>query len=159
MLGDDRSTTLADKRGMRNRLRVADLFHRVNDVAHILVERVVHRAVEGRAGTIVIHAEAATDIEIAEFVAHFGELRVEAGGFADGAFDGADVWHLGADMEMDKLEAVGEPGGMEHVAGFNEVGGGEAELGILAAAGGPFASALREQADAKPDEGLDFHRL
>ena len=144
MLGDDRPTALADECGMRNRLRVADFFHRVNDVAHILVERVVHRAIEGRAGAIVVHAEAAADIEIAEFVAHFGELRVEAGGFTDGAFDGADIWHLGADMEMHKLETVGESGGMEHVAGFHEVGGGEAELGILAAAGGPFASALRE---------------
>ena len=142
MLGDDRPTALADKRGMRNRLRVADLFHRVNDVAHILVERVVHRAVEGCPGTIVVHAETAADIEIAEFVAHFGELRVEAGGFADGAFDGADVGHLGADMEMHKLEAVGESGGMEHVAGLHEVGSGEAELGILAAAGGPLAGAL-----------------
>ena len=107
---------------MHNRLRVANLFHRVNDVAHILVERVVHRTVEGRAGTIVVHAETATDIEIAEFVAHFGELRVEAGGFANGAFDGADIGHLGADMEMHKLEAVGESGGMEHVAGLHEVG-------------------------------------
>ena len=127
---------------MRNRLRVADFLHCVNDVAHILIERVVHRAVEGRAGTIVIHAETAADIEVAEFVAHFGELRVEAGSFADCAFDGADVGHLGSYMEMHELEAVAESGGMEHVTGFNEVSGGEAELGILAAASGPFASAL-----------------
>ena len=92
-------------------------------------------------------------------MAHFGELRVKAGGFADGAFDGADIGHLGADMEMHELEAVGESGGVEHVAGLDEVGGGEAELGILAAAGGPLAGALREQADAEADEGLDFHRL
>ena len=92
-------------------------------------------------------------------MAHFGELGVEAGGFADGAFDGADVGHLGADMEMHELEAVGESGGMEHVAGLDEVGGGKAELGILAAAGGPLAGALGEQSDAEADEGLDFHRL
>ena len=60
---------------------------------------------------------------------------------------------------MNKLEAMGESGGMEHVARLHEVGGGEAELGILAAAGGPLAGALGEEADAKADEGLDFHRL
>ena len=56
-------------------------------------------------------------------MAHFGELRIEAGGFADGAFDGANIGHLGADMEMHKLEAVGESGGMEHVTGLHKVGG------------------------------------
>ena len=47
-------------------------------------------------------------------------------------------------MEMHELQAMGESGGMEHVAGLHEVGGGEAELGVLAAACGPLARALGE---------------
>ena len=94
VLGDDRPATFADECRVGDGLGITDFLHRVNDVPHVFVERVVHRAVEGCAGSIIVHAEASADIEVAEFVPHFGELRVEAGGFANGAFDGADVGNL-----------------------------------------------------------------
>ena len=94
MLGDDRPSAFADERRVGDGFGIADFLHRVNDVAHIFLERVVHRAVEGCAGSIIVHTEASADIEVAEFVAHFGEFGVEAGGFPHGAFDGADVGNL-----------------------------------------------------------------
>ena len=96
---------------------------------------------------------------MAEFVAHLGKLRVKTGGFADGALDGADVGNLRADMEVDELETMRESCGVEHVAGLDQVSCGETELGILAAAGGPFARAFGEEANAQADHRLDFHVL
>ena len=42
VLGDDGTTTFADQDGMWDGLGVADLFHGVDDVAHIFVHRIVH---------------------------------------------------------------------------------------------------------------------
>ena len=60
-------------------------------------------------------------------------------------------------MEMHEPQTMCQPGGMEHIAGLDEVGGGETELGIFAAARRPFSGPLREQPHAESDHRLDRH--
>ena len=106
MMSHDRAAAFADDRGMRDALGVANLHDVVNDVVAILLERIVRRAVETGARTIIIDAEPAADIEITKLVAQLRELRIITGRFAHRAFDRRDVGHLRADMEMDELEAM-----------------------------------------------------
>ena len=106
---DDRAAAFADDDRMGDLLRVAHVHDVVDDVARVLVERVVRRAVEGGARAVVIDAEAAADIEVPELVPHLRELRVKARRFAHRALDRADVRDLRADVEVDELERVREP--------------------------------------------------
>ena len=59
MMRHDRASAFADDRRVRHFLGVADLHDVLDDVARVFVERVVRRAVEGRARAVVVHAEAA----------------------------------------------------------------------------------------------------
>ena len=63
---DDEATALAHDHGMLDLLRVADLHDVVDDVAGVFVQAVIARAVEAGTGSIVVHAESAADIEVAE---------------------------------------------------------------------------------------------
>ena len=116
MRSDDEATALAHDHGMLDLLRVADLHDVVDDVAGVFVQAVVARAVEAGTGSIVVHAESAADVEVAERVTHLAELRVEAGGLAGGAADRLDVGNLGSDMVMEQDERVGDSLGMQDVA-------------------------------------------
>ena len=92
-------------------------------------------------------------------MAHLGKLSIEAGCLAGCSLNRTDVGHLRADMKVYKLEAVSEPCRMEHVTRLNEVGRGESELGIFAAARRPLSGPFGKQAHAQPDHRLDRHFL
>ena len=94
MWGDDEAAALAHDHGMLDLLGVADLHDVVDDVAGVFVQAVVARAVEAGTGAVVVDTESAADVEVAERVPHFTELRVEAGGLAGGAADRLDIGHL-----------------------------------------------------------------
>ena len=94
MRGNDVAATLADKNRMLHLLGVADLHDVVDDVTGILVEGVVPGAVKAGTGAVVVDPEPASDIKVAERVAHLAELRVEARGLAGRTGDGGDVRHL-----------------------------------------------------------------
>jgi len=58
-------------------------------------------------------------------------------------------------MEMKHFEAVRQPGLLQHLAGSHQIGGVQAEFGVLAAAGRPFAGTFAIQTSANTDAGLD----
>ena len=136
-------------------LGITDLHDIVDDVAGVLVQRVVAGAVEARARSVVVDAESAADIEVAEGMAHLAELRVKTGGLSRGTADGLDIGHLGTDMVVEKDKRIGHTLRMERVAHGDEIGGRETELGVLPAAGGPLAGPFGEKADAGADHRLD----
>jgi len=115
---------------------------------------VIHRRFEIRARAIVIDAEAAAAVEVAHREAHLGQLAVEARGLRDGSLDRDDVGHLRADVEVDELEARLHLGLPELLDGKEDLGGVEAELGVVAGGGGPLALAAGLELHAKADEGL-----
>src|SRR5437667_276832 len=52
---------------------------------------------------------------------------------------------------------MGEPGFFQHLAGSDQTGCVETELGVLAAAGRPFARAFGMEAHPNSDQWLDAH--
>ena len=65
MMSDDRTTAFAHDGGMRNALRIANLHDTVDDVASVLIQRVVRRAVERRPGTIIVDTKTSSGDESA----------------------------------------------------------------------------------------------
>src|SRR5438132_3640540 len=88
-------------------------------------------------------------------MSELGELRVIAGPFSHGPFDGRDIGHLRADMKMNEPETMGEIGRFQHLAGRDQPGSVEAELRVLASARRPFARPSTVKANADPDVRLD----
>ncbi|MEY5016665.1 MAG: hypothetical protein RIS92_3023 [Verrucomicrobiota bacterium] len=142
VMSDDGAPALRDDDGVGDRLGVADLHDVPDNVARVLRKTVVGRAFERGARAVVIDAEAAPHVDVPHLVAHFRELGVEACGFANRAFDGANVGNLGTHVEVDELEGVGKACAFEHFARGNEVCGTEPELGVFTTAGRPFSRAF-----------------
>ena len=159
MVRGDGASAFADQHRMRNFFFVADFLHGANDVAGVFVERIVDRAVEGGARSVVVDAESASNIEVAEFVTELLQFGVKPRSLAHGAFDRADVGNLRSDVEMDKLEAVGHALAAEQFARPDQFRGGQAELGVLAAARRPLAGTLGGEAHAHADPRFDIHLL
>ena len=96
---DHRAARLADDVGHGHPGGVADLADVEDDVAGVLLQRVVHRALEVGAGAVVVDAEAPADVEVAHGEAHLGQLAVEAGRLDDGVLDRDDVRAPGSRCE------------------------------------------------------------
>ena len=165
MVRDNRPTALADDGRVRHALRVADLHDAVDDVARILVERVVRGTVEGRARAVVVHPKPAADIQVAELMAHLLKLGIEARGLLYCALDRADVRHLRADVKMYELEGVRETRPRQKIAGRHELGRAQTEFRVFSAAGRPFArrpwqrGAREGRCTARPASGRRPRRI
>jgi hypothetical protein len=143
---------------VRHPLRVADLHHPEDDVVGVLLEGVVERGGEVGLRAVVIDAQAAADVEVAQRRPHAVEVDVDPARLAQRLLDGADRGDLAAEMEVQELEA------RQHVLlaqvgdGVEEVLAGEAELRAVAGGGLPVPGALGRQpaadADARLDTGL-----
>ena len=103
-MSHQRTARLADDVRMRNPLRVADIGNVIDDVVGVLLKRVIGRTVEGAAGSVVVHAQTATDIHELNGETHLLELRVETRGLLDGLLHGQDVRNLRADVEVQQFE-------------------------------------------------------
>ena len=155
MVRNNGATALADDPRVRHVLGVADIANVIDDVIGVFLKGVVGRAVEGRSAAIVIDTQTAADVHVFNREAHLVELGVKTGGFLHGAFDNKDVRHLRADVKMKELEAVAEVLGFEHLGGLKQLGGAQAELGILTAAFGPLTTAFAEQPGTHTDHRFD----
>ena len=107
---------------------------------------------EGGPAAVVIHAQPAADVEVFDLKPHLVELGVKARGFLHRLLDDENVRHLRADVEMQQLEAMGEVLRLEHFRGGQQLGGGQAELGVFPGALRPFAGAAAQQPRADADE-------
>ena len=154
-----RPPALADDDRMRHLLRVAHVHEVVDDVARVLLERVVRARIERRARPVVIDPQAAAHVHVADLVAHLHELAIKPRRLAHGLLDRADVGHLAADVEMHELEAMREPVFLEEIARPHEVRRGQAELRVLPTAGRPLAGGTRLQAHPQTHQWLDAHFL
>jgi hypothetical protein len=155
MVGDDSAAAFANDGGVGYAFGVADFGGIVDDVVGVFLEGVISGAIEGGAASIVIDGEATADVEELDGEAHFMEFGVESGGFEDGFFDCEDFGDLGADVEVEEFEAVGEVFLFQDIGCGDEFGGAEAEFGIFAGTIGPFSGAFTEEAAADADLGFD----
>jgi hypothetical protein len=100
VVGDDGAAAFADDVRVRHLLGVADIGDVINDVVGVFLQRVIGGTVERGAAAVVIHAQAAADVEKFNGETHLVELGVKPRGFLHGFFNGENIRHLRADMEM-----------------------------------------------------------
>ncbi len=151
----DGAARLAHDDRVRHVVGVADLHDAVDHVVRVLLRRVVHRALEVRLGAVVVDAEAAAHVEVPERRARLVELDVEARRLAERVLQAADGRDLGAQVEVEELEAADEPRLLHHLHRLEHLAGGEAELGAVAARALPSPRAARRELGAHADLRLD----
>ena len=154
VLRDDGPPALGDDIGLGHARGPADLTNVEHHVARVFLQRVVHRRFEVRAGTVVIDAQPAPDVEVTHGESHLGKLAIEAGRLDDGVLDRDDVRHLRADVEMDQPESLGQLGRPELFDGEEDFCRVQAELGIIARGERPLALAAGQEFRPESDHGL-----
>ena len=143
-----RAPGLADQMRHRELVLPARFGDRVDDVVGVFLQRVVDARVGRRVRAVVIHAQAAADVDVRDVEPHLAQLDVEARDLLQPDLDEADVGDLRAEMEVNQLDPIELVRGAQLVDGGHEVGGIETELGLLAAALLPPAEAARRELDA-----------
>jgi len=91
---------------VRHAAGVADFHDAEHHVVGVLLERVVERRGEVGLRAVVVHAQAAADVEVAEGSAHLHQVDVDLGGLAQAVLDRPNGRDLAAEMKVEKLESV-----------------------------------------------------
>ena len=155
VVGDHGTPGLGDDVGVRDALLVAAIEDRRDDVAGVLLVRIVHRRGKVRLRAVVVHAESAADVHVVEVRAEFDEPDVDPGRLPDRVLDRADRRDLRADVEVQQLEALEHPGLAQLLDPGDHLVGGEAELAAVTArlhpAPGALGGQLGADADVRPD--------
>src|SRR5438309_4788745 len=102
----DRATPFTHNRRMRNAFRITNVHDIPDDVVGVFLERIICRAIEIAARTIVIHAKPAADIQISKLMPELRNLCVITGAFTHSPLDGRNVRHLRTDVEMDEFKTM-----------------------------------------------------
>src|SRR5258707_14625111 len=110
MMRDNGAPALTHNHRMRDDFGVAKVYDVPDDVVRVFLERIISRTVKVAARSIVIDTEPADDVEITKFVSKFRQLCVISCAFPHCAFDCRNLRHLRSDMEMDKFQAMRQPG-------------------------------------------------
>ena len=93
--------------GVRHAHFVADALDVVDDVVGVFLQRVVDARFEVRLGAIVIDAQAAADIQVAQAGAGARQVHIDAHGLVHRGLDLADVGDLAAEVEVQQVQAIG----------------------------------------------------
>ncbi len=158
VVGGDRAPRLRDDVGLGHPLVHADALHVVDDVADVLLHRVVHgRGVAVRVGAHVVHAEAAAHVEVLDGEPHLAELRVDPRRLVHRVLHHADLGELRADVEVEELRALLLARLLQDLHRVDELGDGEPELREVAGRALPLPRAARRELRAQADHGLDAH--
>src|ERR687891_2253568 len=100
MMRDGGAPALAHNGRMCDAFGVANVHDVPDDVVRVFLERIIGRAIEVAARSIVIDAEPAAYVEITKFVSKFRQLCVISRAFAHCALDRRNVRYLRSDVEM-----------------------------------------------------------
>ncbi len=133
--------------------------HRLDDVRAVFLEGVVAAGQEVGLGAVVVHCQAAAEVEVFDLRALPDQAGVDAAGLVHRGADLADVGDLRAQVVVDQLEAVEHAGAGEQVHRLDNLVGVEPEDGALAAGLGPVAAGLGRQLDADAENGLGVQGL
>ena len=153
MIGGDGAAAFGDDGGVRHVAFVAHALRVIDDVVGVFLEGIVDAGFEIGLRAIVIDAKAAAHVEVLEARAGAIQVHVNAHRFVDGSLDLADVCDLAAEMEVEQVEAIGHAEILQLLQGTHGLGGGETELGAVAARRFPAAGAAAGQLDPQPDSG------
>ena len=149
MVGDHRPARLGDDRRVLDLGLVADALDPEDDVVGVFLKGVVDRGDKVGLRAIVVDAEPATDVEVLHPGADPRQLDVHPRRLGQGRLDVADVGDLAAQVEVEKLKAIGHVPLLEVLEGFEDLGQGQAELGAEAGARLPAAGAAGHELGAE----------
>ena len=142
VVGSEAAATLGDDVGVLDAVFVASVHQLIDRVVDILLDGVVHAVLAGAvAGAVVVHSQAAANVDEVDVEAQLGELHIELASLAQRVLDAANLGHLAAYVEMDELEAVDHLVAGEEVHGGLQLAGVESKLAAVAAALLPLAAA------------------
>ena len=148
----ERPAGFADQHRMLDARVIADFHHLEDDVVGVLLQRVVHRGAEVRLAAVVIHGQAAADVEKFQAGAQRAQLDVKAGAFLQGGLHAADVADLAADVEMQQPQTIKHIPLTENIDDAQHLTCCQAELGCLAACRLPTAGAARVEFRAHAED-------
>ena len=140
---------------MRNARLVAGLLDEGHHVVRVLLRRVVLRRVEVGARPVVVHAQAAAHVDDARRRSHLVQPHEHPARLGQRVLVGADGRDLGADVEVQELEAVEHVLGTQALHGGHDLGRREPELRARARRLDPLARALRREAHPHSEVGPD----
>src|SRR5206468_4544134 len=155
MMCNDRAPAFAHDCWVRDAFRITNVHNAPDDVISVFLERIICRAIEIAARTIVIDAKPAADIQISKLMPKLRDLCVITGAFTHSPLDGRNVRYLRTDVEMDEFKTMREASRLQHFARGNETCRIETELRVLAATRRPFPSAFAVKTNANSD--VRFH--
>ena len=127
---------------------VADLRDDLDDVGAVFRDGVVAGRVEIGVRAVVIDRHAAADVEHAHGRAFLDEIAIHADGLGGAFADGGDVRNLRALVVVQHFQAADVAGVLEVIDHGDDLGGVEAEDGLVAGAVLPVAGAAGGEADA-----------
>src|SRR6266480_6567873 len=155
MMCNDRAPAFAHDGWVRDAFRITNVHDAPDDVVGVFLERIICRAIEIAARTIVIDAKPAADIQISKLMPELRNLCVITGAFTHSPLDGRNVRYLRTDVEMDEFKTMCEAGRFQHFARGNETCRIETELRVLTATRSPLSSSFAVKAHSNSD--VRFH--
>src|SRR5690606_5094338 len=135
----------------------AGLRNRIDHVVCVLLQRVVHACHRRGVRTVVIHAQAAANINVGNVNTQCTKLCVEPRDFLKSALDVADVSDLAAKVEVDELQDVQPSEIAQAIHEHHQLGRAQAELGALTTRLGPASEAGRCELDSDTRGGRYAH--
>ena len=160
MMGGERTSRLDDEVGLLQSVLPTDIHQRIDGIVHILLNGIVDAiATHRRMCSVIVHAQSSPDIHKTDVVTTLAELGIELGDFLHGGLDAPDVGHLASDVEMDELEAIGQPLTFQQGQGIHQFARIETKLAGISSRLFPFPASRTGQLDADADIGADIHPL
>ena len=148
MMRGQRAPALTDEVRHRQIMFAAGLGDGVDNVVRVLLRRVVDTRLGGGIRAVVVHTEAATDIDIGDIDTHPAQLGIEARDFLEAGLDVADVRNLAAEMEVNELENIEPAHRLQPVDQLDELRHVETELALLSTALRPSTKSGGRKLDA-----------
>ena len=107
MMGSQRASTFRNNIGMGNIIFITGIHQSGNRVIHIFLNGIIDAAfAAGRACSIVVYAQATTDINEFYFESHRVKLHIELRRFAQGCLNATDFCNLASDMKMYQFQTI-----------------------------------------------------
>src|SRR5690606_18576169 len=126
-VGHGGAAGFADDGGVGDLLRVEGFLDGFHHVDGVFLQAVVAALLAAAPGAVVVHGEAAADVQVAEGRPLLHQVDVVAAGLADAGADVLDVGDLGTQVKVHQAQAVEHIGGLEQVHRLDQLLGVEAE--------------------------------
>ena len=106
-MGSQCTSAFRNNIGMGNTILITGIYQSGNRVIHIFLNGIIDATfATGRARSIVIYAQATTDIHEFYFESHSMKLHIELRRFAQCRLNTTDLCHLASDMKMYQFQTI-----------------------------------------------------